>query len=49
MVALLADVAIAAEDAKIDDGHVKLGVAAGDHAAIIWPLLIRMAKAATTC
>ncbi|MGE0218188.1 enoyl-CoA hydratase/isomerase family protein [Mycolicibacterium sp.] len=43
--ALLADVAIAAEDARIGDGHVKLGVAAGDHAAIIWPLLIGMAKA----
>lgn len=43
--ALLADVSIAAEDAKIGDGHVKLGVAAGDHAAIIWPLLVGMAKA----
>ncbi|MEB3050804.1 enoyl-CoA hydratase/isomerase family protein [Mycolicibacter sp. MYC123] len=43
--ALLADVAIVAEDAKIGDGHVKLGVAAGDHAAIIWPLLAGMAKA----
>ncbi|MGV0852119.1 enoyl-CoA hydratase/isomerase family protein [Mycolicibacterium phlei] len=43
--ALLADIAIAAEDARIGDGHVKLGVAAGDHAAIIWPLLIGMAKA----
>lgn len=45
VVALLADVAIAADDAKIGDGHVKLGVAAGDHAAIIWPLLAGMAKA----
>ncbi len=43
--ALLADVAIAAEDARIGDGHVQLGVAAGDHAAIIWPLLAGMAKA----
>ncbi len=43
--ALLADVAIVAEDARIGDGHVKLGVAAGDHAAIIWPLLAGMAKA----
>jgi enoyl-CoA hydratase len=42
--ALLADVAIVAEDAKIGDGHVKLGVAAGDHAAILWPLLAGMAK-----
>ena len=45
VVALLADVAIAAEDAKIGDGHVRLGVAAGDHAAIISPLLAGMAKA----
>jgi len=43
--ALMADIAIAAEDARIGDGHVKLGVAAGDHAAIIWPLLAGMAKA----
>ena len=45
VVALLADIAIAAEDARIGDGHVKLGVAAGDHAALIWPLLAGMAKA----
>lgn len=43
--ALLADIAIIAEDARIGDGHVKLGVAAGDHAAIIWPLLAGTAKA----
>ncbi|MBU3737408.1 MAG: enoyl-CoA hydratase/isomerase family protein [Rhodoferax sp.] len=43
--ALLADVSIAARSAKIVDGHVRLGVAAGDHAAIIWPLLCGMAKA----
>lgn len=44
VVGLLADISIVAEDAKIGDGHVKLGVAAGDHAAIIWPLLAGMAK-----
>jgi enoyl-CoA hydratase len=44
-VALLADISVAAENAKILDGHVRLGVAAGDHAAIIWPLLCGMAKA----
>ena len=43
--ALLADVSIAAKSAKIVDGHTRLGVAAGDHAAIIWPLLCGMAKA----
>ncbi|WP_326536622.1 enoyl-CoA hydratase/isomerase family protein [Pseudorhodoferax sp.] len=44
-VALLADVSIMAETARITDGHVKLGVAAGDHAAIVWPILCGMAKA----
>jgi enoyl-CoA hydratase len=42
---LLADVSIAAKTARIIDGHTRLGVAAGDHAAIIWPLLCGMAKA----
>jgi enoyl-CoA hydratase len=42
---LLADVSIAAKDARIIDGHTRLGVAAGDHAAIVWPLLCGMAKA----
>ena len=27
------------------DGHTRLGVAAGDHAVILWPLLCGMAKA----
>lgn len=44
-VALLADISIIAEDARLTDGHVRLGVAAGDHACIIWPLLCGMAKA----
>jgi enoyl-CoA hydratase len=43
--ALMADVSIIAEDARLTDGHVRLGVAAGDHAAIVWPLLCGMAKA----
>ena len=45
VVALLADVSIAARTARLIDGHTKLGVAAGDHAAIVWPLLCGMAKA----
>ena len=45
VVALLADISICAEDARLGDGHVNLGVAAGDHAAIVWPLLCGMAKA----
>jgi enoyl-CoA hydratase len=44
-VALLADVSIAARSARIIDGHTRLGVVAGDHAAIIWPLLCGFAKA----
>lgn len=44
-VALLADISIAAKNARLIDGHTRLGVAAGDHAAIIWPLLCGMAKA----
>jgi enoyl-CoA hydratase len=43
--AVLADVSIAARTARIIDGHTRLGVAAGDHAAVCWPLLVGMAKA----
>ena len=42
--ALLADVSVAARRARIIDGHTRLGVAAGDHAALCWPLLCGMAK-----
>jgi enoyl-CoA hydratase len=42
---LLADVSVVAKTARIIDGHTRLGVAAGDHAAICWPLLCGMAKA----
>jgi enoyl-CoA hydratase len=44
-VALLADISIASEKAVLIDGHTKLGVVAGDHAALIWPLLCGLAKA----
>ncbi|MGH2929295.1 MAG: enoyl-CoA hydratase/isomerase family protein [Solirubrobacteraceae bacterium] len=44
-VALLADISIISQDARLTDGHLRLGVAAGDHAAMIWPLLCGMAKA----
>lgn len=44
-VALMADISIIAENVRITDGHVRLGVGAGDHAAIIWPLLCGLAKA----
>lgn len=45
VVALLSDISVAGRNAKIIDGHTRLGVAAGDHAAICWPLLVGMAKA----
>jgi enoyl-CoA hydratase len=44
-VGLLADVSIATPSTKIVDGHTRLGVAAGDHGVLIWPLLCGMAKA----
>ena len=43
--ALMADISVVGRTARIIDGHTKIGVAAGDHAAIIWPLLCGMAKA----
>ena len=44
-VGLLADVSIATPATRIVDGHTKLGVAAGDHAVLVWPLLCGLAKA----
>ena len=43
--ALVADISIVAEDATLAEGHVRLGIAAGDHAVLLWPLLCGMAKA----
>ncbi|MEU7860666.1 enoyl-CoA hydratase/isomerase family protein [Nonomuraea sp. NPDC049141] len=45
VVALLADVSVVAKNARLIDGHTKLGVAAGDHAVLVWPLLCGLAKA----
>src|SRR5437870_7636333 len=45
VVAMMADISIMSETARFTDGHTKLGVVAGDHAAILWPLLCGMAKA----
>jgi len=44
-VAMMADISIMNENARLTDGHTRLGVGAGDHSAIIWPLLCGMAKA----
>ena len=43
--ALFCDVIIASENVKIGDPHVKVGLVAGDGAAVIWPLLCGLAKA----
>src|SRR6202008_3609125 len=43
--AMVADITVAGRRARIIDGHTRLGVAAGDHSAIVWPLLCGMAKA----
>jgi enoyl-CoA hydratase len=44
-VALMADISVASRTATIADAHTKIGLPAGDHAVIIWPLLCGMAKA----
>jgi enoyl-CoA hydratase len=43
--ALFADVIFAAEDAKIADPHIRVGLVAGDGGAVIWPQLIGYARA----
>jgi enoyl-CoA hydratase len=45
VVVLLSDISVVGKRARLIDGHTRLGVAAGDHSAIIWPLLVGMAKA----
>ena len=44
-IGLLADISVANEDANFSDGHTRIGLVAGDHAVLIWPLLCSMAKA----
>ena len=44
-VGLMADISLMAREARFTDGHLRLGVAAGDHAVICWPLLCGLAKA----
>ena len=43
--ALACDIIIAAEDARIADPHVNMGLAAGDGGCVLWPLLMGLAKA----
>ena len=44
-VALCADITIASDRALLIDGHIKIGMVAGDHAALVWPLSMGMARA----
>jgi enoyl-CoA hydratase len=44
-VALLTDIAVAGRSAVLLDGHVGIGVAAGDHAVLAWPILCGLARA----
>lgn len=39
-VALLCDITVASESARIGDPHVKIGLVAGDGGAVIWPMLV---------
>jgi enoyl-CoA hydratase len=44
-IALLCDIVVASENARIGDPHVKMGLTAGDGGAVIWPLLIGVNRA----
>lgn len=39
-IALFCDITVCAEDARIGDPHVRIGLVAGDGGAVIWPMLI---------
>lgn len=43
-VALTADISIVANDARLTDAHVNIGVASGDHAVMLWPLYCGLPK-----
>jgi enoyl-CoA hydratase len=42
--ALLADISVIGDDVVLTDGHTRIGLVAGDHAVLIWPLLCGMAR-----
>lgn len=44
-IALVADICIAAEDARIIDGHLAFGASPGDHASFLWPLAMGINRA----
>lgn len=39
-IALFADMSVVAQDARLGDTHVKVGLVAGDGGAVVWPLLV---------
>ena len=43
--ALLCDIIISVDDARIGDPHVRMGYVAGDGGAVIWPQLVGFARA----
>ena len=43
--ALFSDMSIAADDARLGDTHIKVGLVAGDGGAVVWPLLVGPQKA----
>jgi enoyl-CoA hydratase len=44
-IALLCDVTVAAEAARIGDPHARIGLVAGDGGAAIWPMLVGISRA----
>src|SRR6266702_8225856 len=44
-IALLCDIIIADERARFGDTHIKVGLVAGDGGAVVWPLLVGVARA----
>lgn len=44
-IGLLGDIIVAADSAKLGDTHVRVGLVAGDGGAVIWPLLVGVARA----
>jgi enoyl-CoA hydratase/carnithine racemase len=44
-IALLCDITVAAEGARIGDPHCKIGLVAGDGGAAIWPMLVGVSRA----
>lgn len=43
--ALFSDMSLVADDARLGDTHIKVGLVAGDGGAVVWPLLVGPQKA----